>query len=227
MGWFVSALITGFTAFAATNIDDILVLMVFFAQVNQGFRPRHIVTGQYLGFILLLLLCLPGFFGGLVLPKSWIGLLGFLPMAIGVKHLLEWNRDQLEIQTVSETNTLTDQSEPSLKLPIAFAWMAHLLHPKTYHVAAVTLANGGDNIGIYVPLFASSNLPGLVVMVSVFLCLVLVWCVIAYQLAQHRAIAPLLTRYAHRIVPFLLIGLGAYILIEHGSYGLFSFFLPN
>jgi len=218
MGSFVSALITGFTAFAATNIDDILVLMMFFAQVNQGFRPRHIVTGQYLGFALLLLLCLPGFLGGLVLPQSWIGLLGLLPVAIGVKHLLEWNSDQSEIQTVSEEKIMAEESEPTLKQPIALAWLAHLLHPKTYHVAAVTLANGGDNIGIYVPLFASSNFSGLVVIVGVFLCLVLVWCVIAYQLARHRAIAPLLTRYAHRIVPFVLIGLGAYILIENVSY---------
>jgi cadmium resistance transport/sequestration family protein len=209
MEWFVSAFIAGITAFVATNIDDIVILMLFFAQVNDRFRPRHIVAGQYLGFIVLLLAALPGFFGGLLLPKSWIGLLGLLPIAIGIKQLLDHDDDEPTVQTVAKNETV-DHSK-----------LAHLLHPQTYQVAAVTVANGGDNIGIYVPLFASSNLPTLVVIISVFLILVAVWCGIAARLAQHPAIAPILNRYVHRIVPFVLIILGIYILMENGSYKLF------
>ncbi len=41
------------------------------------------------------------------------------------------------------------------------AILASVLNPQTYKVAAVTVANGGDNIGIYVPLFASSDLTSL------------------------------------------------------------------
>lgn len=212
MGWLIRALITGTTAFAATNIDDILVLMMFLAQVNDRFRPRHIIIGQYLGFAVLLLACLPGFFGGLVLPKSWIGFLGVLPIAIGIKQLWDHSTEKSVIQTVSD-----DIFVPEAKL-------THILHSKTYQVAAVTIANGGDNIGIYVPLFASSNLPSLAVMVSVFLVLIAVWCGIAHYLASHPTIAPLLNRYAHRVVPFVLIGLGLYILIENGSYRLIPLF---
>ena len=40
----------GLIAFIATNIDDIIVLLLFFSQINANFRRRHIVIGQYLGF---------------------------------------------------------------------------------------------------------------------------------------------------------------------------------
>lgn len=211
MEWFVNAVLAGITSFVATNIDDILVLMVFFTQVNDRLRPHHIVVGQYLGFAVLLLACLPGYLGGLFLPESWIGLLGLLPIAIGIHQLVDRDEDDLTIQTVSDGF----QAAAEKRFPLD-RW----LHPKIYQVVLVTLANGGDNVGIYVPLFASSNLPGLMVIVSVFIILLAVWCVIAKYLAEHPAIAPLLTRYAHWFVPFFLIGLGFYILIENRSYTL-------
>lgn len=217
MGWLINAVMAGITAFAATNLDDILVLMVFFTQVNEQFRPRHIVVGQYLGFMVLLLASLPGFLGGMVLPKAWIGLLGLVPIAIGCKHLWDWNQAEPTIQMVS-----ADASMPAKAVPNA--GFAHLLHPRTYTVAAVTVANGGDNIGIYVPLFASSALPSLMTIVGVFFILIGVWCAIAYFLTRHPRTAPLITHYGQRVVPFVLMGLGLYILIENGSYRLLTQF---
>jgi cadmium resistance transport/sequestration family protein len=210
MDWFFSALITGFTSFLATNIDDIVLLMMFFAQVNHHFRPHHIVAGQYLGFGAIILASLPGFLGGLVISKPWIGLLGLLPIAIGIKQLHPGDEsfdESITVQTVSELPTLPSVGKG-------------LFHPKTYQVAVVTFANGGDNIGIYVPLFASSSLLQLAVILGVFFMLIAVWCAAAYLLARQPAIAQILSRYAHRLVPFLLIGLGLYILIENGSYRL-------
>jgi cadmium resistance protein CadD (predicted permease) len=98
--------------------------------------------------------------------------------------------------------------------------LASVLNPQTYRVAAVTVANGGDNIGIYVPLFASSNLPSLGAILSVFFLLVRVWCYVAYQLTSLPAVANVLTRYGRAIVPFVLIGLGIFILLESGTYRL-------
>lgn len=213
MEWLIRALVTGVTCFAATNVDDIILLMMFFSQVNHSFRPRHIILGQYLGFMLLLLACVPGFLGGMVLPESWIGLLGFVPILIGLKQLLTSEPEEPEVQTVSTSDHWLS------KLPLA-----NWLHPRTYQVAAVTVANGGDNIGIYIPVFASSNLPTLAVIVTTFLVLVAVWCYAARFLASHPTIAPLLNRYADRVVPFVLIGLGIYILIENGSYRLLPLF---
>jgi len=210
----VEVIIAAIASFAATNLDDIIILMIFFAQVNPHFRRRHIIIGQYLGFSVILIASLPGFFGGLIIPKAWIGILGLVPIAIGINRLVNRDSKENEIQTVSDELNSTTGNTSMVSI------LATILSPQTYKVAAVTLANGGDNIGIYVPLFASSNLVSLGVILSVFLILIGVWCYIAYQLTLHPTIAQILTRYGHGIVPFVLIGLGIFILIESGTYRL-------
>jgi len=211
MIWWIQSAIAGSTAFMATNVDDILILMLFFSQTNSSFRRRHIVVGQYLGFVALVIASLPGFFGGLIVPRAWIGLLGLLPIAIGTSHLINNQEEELEVQTVSDSDTVVK----SLLVVIA---------PQTYKVAAVTIANGGDNIGIYVPLFANSNLASLAVICLTFLVLIGLWCYIAYLLTRHKAVARGLTKYGERIVPFVLIGLGIFILLESGTYKLLPSF---
>jgi cadmium resistance transport/sequestration family protein len=211
MSWWIQSAIAGSTAFIATNADDILILMLFFSQTNSSFRRQHIVVGQYLGFIALVIASLPGFFGGLIIPPAWIGLLGLVPIAIGISNLVNNQEDKPEIQTVSDSKT----TAKSLLIAIA---------PQTYKVAAVTFANGGDNIGIYVPLFANSNLAELAIICLTFLVLIGVWCYIAYRLTRHKAIAQILTKYGERIVPFVLIGLGIFILLESGTFKLLPSF---
>ena len=212
MSWFAAAIITGVTSFAATNIDNMVISMLFFAQVNATFRPRHIFVGKYLGFAALVAASLPGFFGGLIVPKAIIGLLGFVPIAIGIKHLVSRGNQENEVQAVSgEFNR--ESNSPVSKL-------ANLFNPQIFNVAAVTVANGGDNIGIYLPLFASSDLRSLAVILAVFLVMVGVWSYVAYRLTRQRAIANILTRYSQALVPFILIGLGIFILIDSGTYRL-------
>jgi len=219
MNWIAAAIIAGITSFAATNIDDMVISMLFFAQVNDTFRPRHIFVGKYLGFAALIAASLPGFFGGLIVPKAWIGLLGLVPIAIGISHLVNRENEENDVQAVSgEFNR--ESNSPVSKL-------ANLFNPQTLNVAAVTVANGGDNIGIYLPLFASSDLPSLVVILAVFSVMVGVLSYAAYWLTRHRAIAPILTRYTQAVVPFVLIGLGIFILIESGTYRLLPPFQSN
>ena len=215
-----SSVLVGITSFVATNLDDIVVLVIFFSQVNATFRRRHIVSGQYLGFMVLLLLSLPGYFGGLVLPKAWVGLLGLLPLWVGISQLLNKDDDEPEVQTVSSTVS------PGQKASI-LAGLTSILNSQTYQVAAVTISNGGDNIGIYLPLFASSPLPNLAIIVGVFLVLVGVWCWVAERLTRQRAIALLLSRHGQRVIPFVLMGLGLYILIDSGSLTLIQHLLPK
>jgi cadmium resistance transport/sequestration family protein len=203
MNELLTAISTGMTAFTATNLDDILILLLFFSQVNAVFRRRHIVFGQYLGFTALVLASLPGFFGRLIFPPDWIGMLGLLPIAIGLSRLLNPETDD------SEAEAELEQSENS--------FFSSFLSPQTYSVAAVTVANGGDNIGIYVPLFASNTLESLAVILAVFFAMVGVWCYAAYRLIQMRAIADTLTRYGNQLVPFVLIGLGIAILVKSGT----------
>ena len=202
--------IAGISAFAATNIDDIIILMFFFSQVNANFRIRHIIIGQYLGFMALILLSLPGFFGGVIIPKTWIGLLGFVPIGIGLQQLFNSDDEDSEIQTVSD-----EINQRVIKFPFN-----HILTPQTYSVAAITFANGGDNIGIYVPFFASLNLSSLLIVLTIFFILVGVWCAIAYGLSCHQVIGKLINTYGKKLVPYVLIGLGLFILWDSHSYEL-------
>ena len=204
MNWVVEAMLTGATAFIATNVDDIVILTLFFAKVCETLRRRHIVVGQYLGFCVLIAASLPGFLGGLVLPKAWLGWLGLLPIAIGLHQLWHPETEEKSPQTVSFT-------QPRSRL-------ASLFSPQTYQVAAVTIANGGDNIGIYVPLFANSSPAELGIILSVCFCLIGVWCLLGHQLSRNPLLSYTLTRYGHRIVPFVLITLGLFIIVESGAY---------
>jgi cadmium resistance transport/sequestration family protein len=206
MDWFAPTVTTGITAFVATNIDDIVILMLLFSQINATFRPKHIIAGQYLGFAALMVASLPGFFGGFLVPKLWLGLLGLVPIGMGIHQLIDQEPDATQVQTVPH----------DLEQPIVAHWLA----PQTAQVAAITIANGGDNIGIYLPLFANSNLVSLGVLLAVFAVLIGVWCYVAAQLTRHSIIASWLTHYGNRLVPFVLIGLGVFILVESGTYRL-------
>jgi cadmium resistance transport/sequestration family protein len=187
----LTAIITGLVAFIATNIDDILILLVFFSQVNENFRPWQIVVGQYLGFTILIIFSLPGLFGGLILPQSWIGLLGLIPIAIGISSLVNKEIEQLADGTQEIT--------------------PYFLTPKIYTVAAITVANGSDNISIYIPLFSSIRLESFLIIIGLFFLLVAIWCYAAYQLTHQQKIADFLTNHGNYFVPFVLIGLGVII----------------
>ena len=192
----LKAVITGSIAFAATNIDDIFVLTLFFAQKTS--RRWHVVVGQYLGFAALVAVSLVGYFAHFIVPREWVGLLGIVPMVIGVKKLLEWKHAK------GENNS-------SLEKPAGAS---------VFTVAAVTFANGGDNIGVYTPLFASSGAAQLGVILAVFFVLIAVWCAVGYYLGSHPSVGRALDRYGHVVVPFVLIGLGAYIMYESGTFRL-------
>jgi cadmium resistance transport/sequestration family protein len=204
----------GLIAFAVTNIDDIIILLLFFSQVDNKLGRQHIVVGQYLGFTAIIIASLPGFFGGLIVPREWIGLLGLLPIAIGIKQLMSREKDTTQVQTVTSDFKYASSSNPIV------AFLLSVLNPQTYKVAAVTVANGGDNISIYIPLFAGNQLASLVVILGVFFVMVGVWCAIAYFLTRQPTIADVLSRYGRHVVPFVLIGLGLSIMYERGTFGL-------
>jgi cadmium resistance protein CadD (predicted permease) len=216
MTWLISTLVIGISTALATTFDDNLYLTAFFGKVNRTFRPKHIVLGEFVGFTALVLASLPGFFGGLLIPSTWIGLLGLLPIIIGISHLMSREDGGEEVQTVSMNFTSGAKSHRHKK-----SLWATLRDPQTYRVSAVTIANGGNNIGIYVPLFASSNLPSLGVILCVCYVAIGVWCCLSYFMTRNPLMAPLLTRYGRKIFPFVLIWLGFSILMKSESYRLF------
>ncbi len=144
-------------AFATTNIDDIFILLVLFSQVRtevirkEGRAVRekvmrkklYIVIGQYFGFSMIVFLSIVGSLSSFFIPVSWIGLLGFVPIYMGVKGLLSLRS--------YKSNEVIDNVTGSL-----------------FKVASITLANGADNISIYIPMFASQTLETNIVTLVIF-----------------------------------------------------------
>ncbi|MEH7124723.1 cadmium resistance transporter [Bacillus sp. JJ1773] len=177
--------------FVATNIDDIFLLMTWFSQAKTTEQKRFIVAGQYLGYILLLTISLIGAFGALLIPKAWIGILGLIPIYIGIQSL------------VSLYQMRKDNSSQ-------FVWLLK--------ITTVTFANGVDNIGLYIPFFSTNSLWNIILIIVIFLALVAVLCYLGNVLVHQPLIAQTLERNGHIIVPFVLIGLGTFILIKHDTF---------
>lgn len=90
-GWGVLG--TAVVMFAATNVDDALLLVVFFASAAEGkdgMRRRHVLLGQALGFTLIVVASLAGTAVGSFLPAHYTGLLGFIPMLMGFWRMRAW-----------------------------------------------------------------------------------------------------------------------------------------
>jgi cadmium resistance protein CadD (predicted permease) len=201
---FISLIGIGATSFAATNIDDLFILMAFFA--NRRFFPiSQVVLGQYAGMGALLAIGIVGSLIALVVPNNLIGLIGIFPIAIGIKELLELRKNDHDDEEEEPATTATKQLSQS-------KWIVAYLPFLT--VAAVTIS-GGEEVGIYTSVFAINNEASeIIVIISVVMGLTGVWCGVAFYLVNHSFIADRFRRIASMILPFVLIGLGLYIMAE-------------
>jgi cadmium resistance protein CadD (predicted permease) len=196
--------------FAVTNIDDIVILALFFGQATGRTGVLRMVVGQYLGFAAILVASIVGALGAGLLPETAIPYLGLLPLVLGLRAAWNsWREHRSRDSAAADTAGRDDgDSGPAASGPGAFT------------VAAVTLANGGDNIGVYVPVFATTGISGLLTYVLVFLVLVAAWCAAGYFFASRPIIAKALSRWDHILLPIVLIGIGLIILIEGDAFGL-------
>ncbi|PZO39017.1 MAG: transporter [Pseudanabaena frigida] len=215
MSWLEGTVATGIAVAVATTLDDNIYLTSFFGKVSRTFRPRHVVVGEFLGFTILVGISMIGFFVGLVVPDMWIGLLGCLPIIIGINQLISKEDDGNDV--VEEVEKVqTEVGRPRIKQSL---WST-VRDPKTHRVTAVHISNGGNNIAVYVPLFASSSLPSLGVILTMCYMTVGVWCFCSYSLTRFPGISTLVARYGRKICPLVLIYLGLSILFKAQSYRL-------
>ncbi|GMR66561.1 MULTISPECIES: cadmium resistance transporter [Bacillus] len=206
----VTTIISSVVAFTTTNIDDIFILLVLFSQVKTGvckeedrtfqgktkMKELYIVIGQFLGFSVIILLSIIGSLSSFFIPISWIGLLGFVPIYMGVKGIFSFRSNK--------SSEVIDNASGSL-----------------FKVAAITLANGADNISIYIPMFASQTLEANIVTLIIFFSMIAIWCFISYTLIRAPILAKALEKNSHIIVPIVLIGLGIFILFRSDTIALF------
>ena len=178
-------------AFTASNIDNLFMLVFFFS--NKNFKNRHVVIGQYIGISSLILISSFGYFFKFIIPASLIGFLGIFPILIGIRELIKLSKHE-EI-TDDELNPNKEYKRSSI-----------------FQVALVSFSNGGDNIGIYVPLFASISAYEMGVTFIIFFLMIGLWCFISHSLVNHSILSDKIEKYGHIIFPFVLIAIGLFIL---------------
>ena len=168
----------GITVFVATNIDDLFLLAAFFA--NPQVQQRSIVAGQFLGIGILTLASALAAYFALALPEGWVALLGLAPLLLGVRALLALRTDDAaDDENDAQRNLQADGP----------GWGVQAMA-----VASVTIANGGDNIGVYVPLFTNASVNAIVIYTFVFAVLTGVWCVLGRALVSHPVLGGAIKR---------------------------------
>jgi cadmium resistance protein CadD (predicted permease) len=190
--------ILALTAFASTNIDDAFVLLAFFG--NPRFKGRDVVIGQYAGMVVLTLAAVVLALLAYAIPDRYVGLMGVLPVLVGIERLWKAWRERHESDHETDAN--------KVKLG---AWGGIAA------VAGVTIANCGDNIAVYVPLFAKASTPNTLAICGLIAVMVAVWCFAAQFLIRHRAFGAIVRRWGQRVTPFILIALGLHILLRSGA----------
>ena len=198
----LSSVLQAIGLFIATNIDDIIVLSLFFARgAGQRGTTARILVGQYLGFAGILGASVLVTLGaGAFLPPEVIPYFGLIPLGLGLWAAWQAWRNR----------GADDDDEAKVEGKKVGVWT----------VAGVTFANGGDNIGVFVPVFLSVGPAAVVAYCIVFLALVAALVGLGKFVATRRPIAELLERWEHILFPIVLIGLGIFILVSGGAFGL-------
>ena len=171
----------------------------------MAFPVRQIVLGQYIGIGLLIAISALGSLISLVVQPYIIGLLGIVPIAIGTRRL-----GQIIIKgDKTSAPPSMDAAKESNNRKRNKQYLPFLA------VAALTFSNGGDNIGVYTPMFAQYNsVSQVTTLIVVFMLMTAVWCIATYYLVNHPLVASRIRRIGHVVMPFVLIGLGIYILAQ-------------
>jgi cadmium resistance protein CadD (predicted permease) len=184
----VSAEATAVVAFAGTTVDDLVILAALFAarRVNGTPSRSAIVGGQYAGFAAILAVALLAATGLQIVPDRWVGLLGLVPVGFGGWALWRLRRGD-------------EDSRPTLAVTMP-------------GIAALTFANGADNISVFTPLFRSLQTTDALATALLFLVLIAVWCASGAWLGTRKAVVATLGRVSHWLVPTVFIVVGLLIL---------------
>ena len=186
---------TAAAMFAATNLDDAVVLTMFNAASRSSGAPKQwqIWVGQYIGIALMVVVALIGAFGLGFVSLHWVGLLGLIPLARGL----------FGVWVAVRARRAGEVKPPS---PAA----------SLLGVISVTFADGGDNITVYTAAFRIQGSAETALTIAVFAAGVAVWCLAAFLLVSRRRLVDALQRHSTWIVPAVYIALGLFVIVRSG-----------
>ena len=195
----IQNVVTSIILYSGTAVDLLIILMLFFAKRKSRKDIINIYLGQFLGSVSLILLSLLFAFVLHYIPsKEILGLLGLIPIFLGLKVLLLGDSDG---ETIAKEGLRKDNKN------------------LIFLVAMITFAScGADNIGIFVPYFITLNLADLIVALLTFLVMIYLLVFSAQKLAQVPSVGETLEKYSRWFIAVVYLGLGMYILIENNSF---------
>ena len=191
--------VTSIILYSGTAVDLLIILMLFFAKRKSRKDIINIYLGQFLGSVSLILLSLLFAFVLNYIPsKEILGLLGLIPIFLGLKVLLLGDSDG---EAIAKEGLRKDNKN------------------LIFLVAMITFAScGADNIGVFVPYFITLNLANLIVALLTFLVMIYLLVFSAQKLAQVPSVGETLEKYSRWFIAVVYLGLGIYILIENNSF---------
>lgn len=193
-------IISAIGVYISTSIDYLIILIILFAQLSQNKQKWHIYAGQYLGTGLLVGASLVAAYVVNFVPEEWmVGLLGLIPIYLGIRFAIVGEDAEEEEEEIIEK---LEQSKAN-----QLFWTVTLL----------TIASGGDNLGIYIPYFASLDWSQTLVALLVFVIGIIIFCEISRVLSSIPLIFETIEKYERIIVPLVFILLGLYIMYENGT----------
>ncbi|HEZ0738140.1 CadD family cadmium resistance transporter [Neisseria meningitidis] len=195
----IQNVVTSIILYFGTAVDLLIILMLFFAKRKSRKDIINIYLGQFLGSVSLILLSLLFAFVLDYIPsKEILGLLGLIPIFLGIKVLLLGDSDG---EAIAKEGLRKDNKN------------------LIFLVAMITFAScGADNIGVFVPYFTTLNLANLIVALLTFLVMIYLLVFSAQKLAQVPSVGETLEKYSRWFVAVVYLGLGIYILVENNSF---------
>lgn len=195
----IQNIVTSIILYSGTAVDLLIILMLFFAKRKSRKDIINIYLGQFLGSVSLIFLSLLFAFVLNYIPsKEILGLLGLIPIFIGLKVLLLGDSDG---EAIAKDGLRKDDKN------------------LIFLVAMITFAScGADNIGVFVPYFITLNLANLIVTLLTFLVMIYLLVFSAQKLAQVPSVGETLEKYSRWFIAVVYLGLGMYILIENNSF---------
>ena len=195
----IQNVVTSIILYSGTAVDLLIILMLFFAKRKSRKDIINIYLGQFLGSVSLILLSLLFAFVLYYIPsKEILGLLGLIPIFLGLKVFLLGDSDG---EAIAKDGLRKDNKN------------------LIFLVAMITFAScGADNIGVFVPYFTTLNLANLIVALLTFLVMIYLLVFSAQKLAQVPSVGETLEKYSRWFIAVVYLGLGMYILIENNSF---------
>jgi cadmium resistance protein CadD (predicted permease) len=179
-------------AFVATNADNLLLLFAFLA--DHSYKAWQVIVGYALGMVAILALSwLVAWFAHFLRP-DYVGLLGVVPIGLGLKRLYD--------RFVRHT----DSAEP--------ASSSRPTHSQIITVALADVAHGPDTIILFSALLADADLVAQFSISIAYLVLVIGWSSLGFFLLGHPRVRGPAQRYGNQLSPYLLIGVGIYIVLN-------------